>query len=57
MAAVIIVIISTGIYLLKVSNENNRRRLLIWRRSDICVINFEHISRLVKVFLLLNFNR
>ena len=54
------------IYLLKVNNRNTRTRCEIcskltkktlerrhWRRSSIFSVNFEHISRLVLVFLLL----
>ena len=54
------------IYLLKVSNRNTRTickicsKLAIktperrqWRRSGVFIVNFEHISRLVLVFLLL----
>ena len=37
------------IYLLKVNNRNSRT----WRRSGIFIVNFEHISHLVLVFLLL----
>ena len=28
-----------------------------WRRSDVFIVNFEHISLLVLVFLLLTLNR
>ena len=55
-----------GIYLLKVNNRNTRTRCDIsskltikiqeqhhWRRSGIFIVNFEHISDLVLVFLLL----
>ena len=54
------------IYLLKVNNRNSRARCEIcskltmkipqrrqWRRSGIFIVNFEHISHLVLVFLLL----
>ena len=54
------------IYLLKVNNRNSRTRCEIcskltikiperrqWRRSGIFIVNFEHISHLVLVFLLL----
>ena len=53
-----------GIYLLKVNNRNSRTRCEIcskliikiperrqWRRSGIFIVNFEHISHLVLVFL------
>ena len=52
-----------GTYLLKVNNRNIRARCEIcskltikiperrqWRRSDIFIVNFEHISHLVLVF-------
>ena len=55
-----------GIYLLKVNNRNTRIRCEIcpkltikiperrhWRRYGIFIVNFEHISRFVLVFLLL----
>ena len=58
-----------GIYLLKVDNRNTRARCEIcskltiktperrhWRRSDVFIVNFEHISHLVLVFLLLSLN-
>ena len=59
-----------GIYLLKVNNINTRTRCEIcsklttktperlhWRRSGVLTVNFEHISHLVLVFLLLTLNR
>ena len=58
-----------GIYLLKVNNKNNRTwceicsKLTIktpkrrhWRRSGVCIVNFEHIPYLAVVFLLLTLN-
>ena len=55
-----------SIYLLKVKNRNTKTRCEIcskltiktpeqrqWRRSDVFIGNFEHISHLVLVFLLL----
>ena len=58
-----------GIYLLKVNIRNARRRCEIcskliiktaewrhWRRSGVFIINFEDISHLVLVFILLNLN-
>ena len=58
-----------GIYLLKVNNRHNRTRCEIcskliikiperrqWRRSGIFIVNFEHISHLFLVFLLLTLN-
>ena len=59
-----------GIYLLKVINRSTRARCGIcskltikrperhhWRRSGVFIINFEHISLLVLVFLLLTGSR
>ena len=59
-----------GIYLLKVNNLNASRRCEIcseltikiperlqWYRSGIFIVNSEHISLLVLVFLLLTLNR
>ena len=58
------------IYLLKVNNRNTRTRCEIcskltintpesrhWRRSGVFIVNFEHISHLVLVFLLLTWNK
>ena len=53
-----------GIYLLKVNNRNTRTWWEIcsklttperrhWRRSGVFIVNFEHISHLVLLFLLL----
>ena len=55
-----------GVYLLKVNNRNTRTSCEIcskltikipkrrqWRRSGIFILNFEHISHFVLVFLLL----
>ena len=39
----------------KVNNKIPERRP--WRRSGIFIVNFEHISYLVLVFLLLTLNR
>ena len=59
-----------SIYLLKVSNRNTTTRCEIssklaiktpertqWRRSGVFIVNFEHISDLVIVFLLLTLSR
>ena len=59
-----------GIYLLKVNNRNTRTRCDIclkltikiperrhWRRSGVLFVNFEHISHLVLIFLLLILSR
>ena len=61
---------SAGIYLLKVNNRNTRTRCEIcskltintperrhWRRSGVFIVNFEHISHLVLLFLLLTLNK
>ena len=58
-----------GIYLFKVNDRNTRTRREIcskltiktperrqWRRSGIFIVNFEHISHLVLMFLLLTLN-
>ena len=58
-----------GIYLLKVNNRNARARCKMcskltiktperrqWRRSGVFIVNFEYISHLVLVFLLLTLN-
>ena len=58
-----------GIYLLQVNNRNNRTRCEICskltiktpercqgRRSGVFIVNFEHISHLIPVFLLLTLN-
>ena len=42
--------ISAGNYMFKVNNRN-------WRRSGIFIVNFEHISHFVLVFLLLTLSR
>ena len=60
---------SAGIYLFKVNNRNTRIRCEIclkltikilerrhWHRSGIFIVNFEHTSHLVLVFLLLTLN-
>ena len=57
-------------YLFKVNNRNTRTRCEIcskltintperrhWRRSGVFIVNFEHISHLVLVFLLLTLSR
>ena len=53
-----------GIYLLKFNNRNTRTRCEICskltiktpeRRSGVFIVNFEHVSHLVIVFLLLIF--
>ena len=58
-----------GIYLIKVNNRNIRKRCEIcskliikapgrrhWRRFGVFIVNFEHISHFVLVFLLLTLN-
>ena len=62
--------ILVGIYPFKVNNRKTRRRCSIcsklkikiperrqWRRSGVFIDNFEQISHLVLVFLLLNLSR
>ena len=59
-----------GNYMFKVNNRNTRTKCEIcskltiktserrqWRRSGVFIVNFEHISHLVLVFLLLTLNR
>ena len=59
-----------GIYQFKVNNKNTRTRCEIcskltiktlewlhWRHSGVFIVNFEHMSDLVLVFLLLTLNR
>ena len=59
-----------GNYMFKVNNRNTRTRCEIcsklttktpepryWRRSGVFIVNFEHISHLVLVFLLLTLSR
>ena len=50
-----------GIYLFKVNNTNTRARCKICSKftikiSGIFIVNFEHISHLVLVFILLTLN-
>ena len=55
-----------GIYLLKVNNKKTRARYEIcskltiktryWRRSGVFIVNFDDISHLLLVFLLLTLN-
>ena len=58
-----------GIYMFKVNNRNTKARCetcsnstiktterLHWRRSGVFIVNFEHISHLALVFLLLTLN-
>ena len=64
-------LIPAGIYLLEVNNRNTRTRCEIcsnltiktperrqhqWRRSGVFIVNFEHISHLVLMFLSLTLN-
>ena len=63
-------LIPAGNYMFTVNNRNNRTRFEIysklptktperrqWRRSDVFIVNLEHISHLVLVFLLLTLSR
>ena len=45
-----------GIYLLKINNRNTQGVKYVQSRSGIFIVNFEHISYLVLVFLLLTWN-
>ena len=68
--AVFMVLFLADIYLLKVNNRNTRTRCGIcsnltiktperyssWCRTGAFIVNFEHISYLVLVFLLLTLN-
>ena len=55
------------IYLFKVNNRNTRKKCEIYlklttkaperRKSDVFIVNFEHISHLFLVFLLLTLNK
>ena len=60
----------SGNHLFKANKRNSRTRFGIcskltiksperryWHRSDVFIVNFEHISNLVLVFLLLALNR
>ena len=52
--------IPAGNYMLKVNNRNTRTRCEICSKSNnkgIFIVNFEHISHLVLVFLLLTLSR
>ena len=59
----------TSVYLIEVNNRNIRKRYKIcskltiktperrqWRRSGVFIVNFEHISHIVLVLLLLTLN-
>ena len=61
--------IPVGIHMVKVNNRNTRTRCEIcskltiktperhqWRRSGVFIVNFQYISHLVLVFLLLTLN-
>ena len=67
MVAFILHYTQAGIYLLKVNNRNNRARCEICSnltikaperrlRSGVFIVNLEHISHLVLVFVLLTLN-
>ena len=62
--------VPASVYLLKVNNRNTRTRCEIcskltiktperrhWRRYSVFIVNFEHISHLVLVLLLLTLNK
>ena len=46
-------VVPAGNYIFKVNNRNTS----FWRRSGVFIVNFEHISHLVLVFLLLTLSR
>ena len=52
-----------NIYLFKFNSRNTRKRYEIYSKltiktsDDVFIVNFEHISHLFLVFLLLNFNK
>ena len=63
-------IFTANIYLFKVNNRNTRKSCEIclkltiktleqryWRRSEVFIVNFEHISHLFLVFLLLTLSK
>ena len=65
-----VIMFPAGIYMFKVNNRNTRKRCEIcskltikiqeqrhWCRSGIFIVNFEHISRLALVFVLLTLNK
>ena len=62
--------IPAKIYLFKINNKNTRKRCEIylklkiktperrqWRRSGVFIVNYEHVSHLSLVFLLLTLNK
>ena len=58
----IVVPLPASNYMLKDRNRNTRSRCEIcsrrhWHRSSVFIVNFEHISHLVLVFLLLTLSR
>ena len=62
-----LLVLSGNIYLFKVNSRNTRKNFEIcsnlsvkaseWRRSGVFIVNFEHISHLFLVFLLLTLNK
>ena len=63
-------LIPANIYLFKVNNRNTRKRCELcsklimktperchWRRFNVCIVNFKHISHLFVLFLLLPLNK
>ena len=49
--------IPAGNYIFKVNKRNTRTRCETRRRSDVFIVDFEHISHLVLVILWLNLSR
>ena len=50
-----------NIYFFKVNNKVNRKDIRTtswrqWRRSDVFIVNFEHISHFFLLFILLTLN-
>ena len=45
-----------GVKYVKVNKKNNTPERRHWRRFGVFIVNFEHISHLVLVFLLLTLN-
>ena len=43
--------------LLKANNSNTRKTWRHWRRSSVFIVNFEYISHIFLVFLLLTLNK
>ena len=46
-----------SIYLFKANNSNTGKTWSHWRRSSVFIVNFEYISNIFLVFLLLTLNK